>query len=132
MKFVELIDGYIVNFESIFSLQKVTKNQEESNLWQMQYDKLKDVYMQNLPPIEIGKETVEIDETEEGIQRYAQAVHNEIIDQIGLPPEVATDYIVITSTGGKIFITGEKYDLIVNYINTNNLLKEKLDKALKQ
>lgn len=133
MKFVELYNDYFVNIDSIFSIQSFTQtNQRESAAWQAQYDEMKQYYSSNMPPIQVGDEQITIDQTEEGIERYAAAVHNEIIRQIGTPPEDTTDYIIITTTGSKILITQEKYELIVSYIKSTNLLQQKLDKALKQ
>lgn len=133
-KFVELVPDYIVNIDCIFSMQKVRKSNENAyGVWECNYQQHKKIYMENLPDVEIDGKVYKASEDDEQLNEYAKAVNQKILNEVGNPPpSVINECTIITCTGVKIIINEEKYDAILNYINSNNFIKEKLDKKLKQ
>lgn len=133
--FVELVSGYIVNIDAIYSLQVVTtSNKNALDNWENEYLNIKNWYTTNLPEIEYEGQQLSIDNFDdtETFEKYAKAIHQEIIDRIGdRPDEYFYEYIVITQTGVKITINKEKFDLIYNFIKQNKLVTNKLSQILK-
>jgi len=133
-KFVELAPDYIVNIDCIFSMQKVQKsNIDACNVWDFNYKQHKKIYMENLPDIEIDGKVYKASEDDEKLTEYAKAINKKILNEVGNPPEsFINECTIITCTGVKIIVNEEKYDAILDYINSNNFIKERLDKKLKQ
>ena len=131
--FIELSPGYIVNIDSIFSLQDhEVKDERSASEWQRNYDELRAWYLKELPEIEYEGETLTASDNKEALEKYAKGVHSQIISQIGNPEDSIThEYIIILLTGVKLLITKEKFELINNYIKSNRILKDKLNNILK-
>lgn len=121
MNFVWLTDNYRVNIESIFSLEHQYIKNPKYNEWKLKYENLLNSYKSQLIPLK--KDDGEFlkltsNSTKEDIELYAQLIADEIYDKIGETPDEYNDYYqIILSTGLKIGITKDKFDIINKIID---------------
>lgn len=110
-KFVWITDDYRVNVDSIFSLQRIKKDETDDHaIWQDKHDIM-------IANIEDEYKDILTDETKSEKEKTDQIV-KDICEDLGPEPEKwEYEYVVITQTGLKITITKDKYDLLNHTID---------------
>ena len=125
MKWFKIAKDLKINIESIYALGK-ENNQSQLDEWDKSYNKyINDVYKN---PIELEVDgylyTPDFNENieEETLNKYMDALRKYIFNIIGEKPDFYENYFSILTTGNKVYLTKEVYDIINEYIdNTFNV-----------
>lgn len=112
MKFIWLTNNYRVNLESIFSLErKYIPNNNEIAEWYNNYNASKNDILTN--GIHFGEFNFEVKDPDNLTDDEQKFIHNYIIDIIGeTPDKYIIEYYIILSTGLKMQISKDKFDII--------------------
>lgn len=122
MKWFKIAKDLKINVESIYALAK-ENNDNEINEWEQTYN----TYVENIynNPVELVvdgkvclpnfKETID----ESLLNKYMEALKVYILSMIGEKPELKENYFTILTTGSKVYLTKEVYDIINQYIEDN-------------
>lgn len=111
IRFVWLNDSYRVNIDSIFSLQRIKRDESDEHArWQEAYDIITGNIQDEFHDV--------LEDPTKTDQQKIDEVTLEIKKLVGPEPDKWDyEYIVITQTGLKISITKDKYDLLNKIID---------------
>ncbi len=126
MKYVEIVDGLLINIEHIYALSIETNKRDIDN-WQNMYDSyIKSFYDR---PIELnidGKLYAPDFKTEtnkELLEKYINALQDYIIELVGVKPEYIENYFTILASGNRVNLSKEVYDKLYKYIKDNEKIE---------
>lgn len=120
MKIIKINENLKINIESIYSLEKIS-NENEVNNWKKEYYD----YMENFtkdPPVlpiddsRVFKPVFNEQNDPNDVKLYSKALNKYIISFIGEQPQYIEKYQIILITGLKINIDEYIYNKVNNYL----------------
>ena len=117
MKVIKVNDNILINIEQVYSLEKYN-NKQDILKWEEMYNNNIAEYMENPPEIEINGAlfipdySKELNLDDPNINEYLFELHKLIYNNIGEKPIFKETYKLIMSTGLRITISKDIYDII--------------------